>query len=426
MTSIVGIGSIPESWPVQRAKWLMNRERRSINSSDRVVTAFRDGTVTLRANRRLSGFTEALQEIGYQGIRKGDLVVHSMDGFAGAIGISDSNGKASPVVHAYTPTSQADLRYYAYLIRQMALNGHITSLAKGIRERSTAFDSAMLANLVLPVPPLTEQRRIADFLDAETRRIDKLLQARWRQKSLLVEHTNQRISELATGVAKYKNIYNTGSPWIPNLPEGWKLLPLKRRWTVIDCKHRTPTYLDHGIPVISPGDIKPGRLDLSRAHRFVSESDYRDLADDLRRPRKGDIVYSRNASVGIAAYVDTAARFTMGQDVCRITSVDQDQLFLSFVLNVVVQGEIESLQIGSTFTRINIATLLGLGIPCPPPSEQRNIALQMDEVSHRGDDLQRKLDRQLEVLAERRQALITAAVTGQFDVSTASGRGVTE
>ncbi|MCX9076370.1 MAG: hypothetical protein OIN84_00190, partial [Candidatus Methanoperedens sp.] len=58
--------------------------------SDETVTCFRDGVVTLRKNRRLEGFTESLKEIGYQGVRKGDLVIHAMDAFAGAVGVSDS------------------------------------------------------------------------------------------------------------------------------------------------------------------------------------------------------------------------------------------------------------------------------------------------------------------------------------------------
>ena len=64
---------------------------------DGVVTCFRDGVVTLRKNRRLSGFTEAIFEFGYQGVQKGDLVIHAMDAFAGAIGVSDSDGKSTPV-----------------------------------------------------------------------------------------------------------------------------------------------------------------------------------------------------------------------------------------------------------------------------------------------------------------------------------------
>src|SRR4051794_30666665 len=145
MTSPTGFGTLPSHWRTERAKWLLTRQERRPRVDDGVVTAFRDGQVTLRANRRLAGFTEAVQEIGYQGIRRGDLVVHAMDGFAGAIGVSDSDGKASPVVHAYTTSKDVDARFVAYTLRSLAACGFIETLAKGIRQRSTAFDAATLA-----------------------------------------------------------------------------------------------------------------------------------------------------------------------------------------------------------------------------------------------------------------------------------------
>ncbi|TLF80954.1 restriction endonuclease subunit S [Nocardia cyriacigeorgica] len=281
-----------------------------------------------------------------------------------------------------------------------------------------------VAALRFPVVELEEQRRIADFLDAETSRIDRLLALRIRQRDLAEERILGVIRYLAIGGRAATE--PSGNTWIPEIPANWQVLSLKRRWRIIDCKHRTPNYVPSGYPVVSPGDISEGRLDLSRCHRFVDLEDYEDLADDLRRARRGDIVYSRNASVGTASYVDTEAPFTMGQDVCRITSDEQDQLYLTYVLNVVVKPQLNSLQVGSTFTRVNIGTLLDLAVPCPPPQVQRSIAREMDSVTNNGDLLKSALDRQMALLAERRQALITAAVTGQFDVTTASGRNTTQ
>src|SRR6266516_4686807 len=110
---------------------------RPVNESDEVVTCFRDGVVTLRKNRRVRGFTEALKEIGYQGVSRGDLVIHAMDAFAGAVGVSNADGKGSPVYSVCEPTSDANAYYYAFVVREMARSQWILALAKGIRERST-------------------------------------------------------------------------------------------------------------------------------------------------------------------------------------------------------------------------------------------------------------------------------------------------
>ena len=88
-------GQIPENWRINKGKYFMWVLERPVKDDDGVITCFRDGEVTLRSKRREDGFTIATVEAGYQGIEPGDLVVHGMDGFAGAIGISDSRGKGT-------------------------------------------------------------------------------------------------------------------------------------------------------------------------------------------------------------------------------------------------------------------------------------------------------------------------------------------
>ena len=97
-------GKIPAHWGKKRAKFLFRQMSLPVREGDGVVTAFRDGQVTLRENRRTEGYTFAILELGYQGIRQGHLVLHSMDAFAGAIGISESDGKCSPEYIVWTPS----------------------------------------------------------------------------------------------------------------------------------------------------------------------------------------------------------------------------------------------------------------------------------------------------------------------------------
>ena len=146
------LGEVPDHWESRRLKFLFSLQKRPVVDGDGIVTCFRDGAVTLRSNRRTDGFTNAEKEIGYQGIRKGDLVIHAMDAFAGAIGVSDSDGKSSPVYSACTPNEGVSAYYYARLLRHMALAGFVSSLAKGIRERSTDFRWSDASEIYLPFP----------------------------------------------------------------------------------------------------------------------------------------------------------------------------------------------------------------------------------------------------------------------------------
>lgn len=138
-SGIPWIGEVPEHWLQLRGKNIFTRMARVVEADDDVITCFRDGQVTLRKNRRTDGFTESFKEIGYQGIKPGDLVIHQMDAFAGAIGVSDSKGKGTPVYICLQPKGEQSNFYYAYLLREMARTGYIKSLYRGIRERSSDF-----------------------------------------------------------------------------------------------------------------------------------------------------------------------------------------------------------------------------------------------------------------------------------------------
>lgn len=160
------LGEVPGHWRIVRAKWLFQKMERPVRSHDGVVTCFRDGVVTLRKNRRVSGFTESLKEIGYQGVRRGDLVIHAMDAFAGATGVSDSDGKSTPVYAVCSPTTRdSNPYYYAYCVREMARSQWIVALSRGVRERSTDFRFAAFAEQYVPLPPRKEQLAIVRFLD---------------------------------------------------------------------------------------------------------------------------------------------------------------------------------------------------------------------------------------------------------------------
>lgn len=193
--------NIPEHWILKRAKFIFHKIQRPVSKSAGIVTAFRDGQVTLREKRRTDGFTFAIKEIGYQGVLKGDLVIHAMDGFAGAIGVSDSEGKCSPVCSVCIPCEKTMTYtyYYGYLIRQLAVSNFIQSLSKGIRERSTEFRFNEFSELTIPIPTYEEQMRIFKHIKKEEIKIDALLQKQLQQIDLLKERRTALISAAVTG-----------------------------------------------------------------------------------------------------------------------------------------------------------------------------------------------------------------------------------
>lgn len=178
---------LPAHWKMKRAKYLFRQSRLPVKPKCEVVTAYRDGQVTLRSNRRLDGYTFAILEQGYQGVMPGQLVINSMDAFAGAIGVSDSEGKCSPeyVVCDAINGDEISPSFAALVLRQMALSGYIEVICSAVRQRALRIRYNDFSPLFLPVPPMEEQMAI-----------EKLVSDIRKHHDQMVLHLRQEISEL--------------------------------------------------------------------------------------------------------------------------------------------------------------------------------------------------------------------------------------
>ncbi|MGN1153284.1 MAG: restriction endonuclease subunit S [Candidatus Gastranaerophilaceae bacterium] len=191
------IGKIPTSWEIKKGKYCLEYIEKPTKEDDEVITCFRDGEVTLRKNRREDGFTISEKEIGYQGIDVGDLIVHGMDGFAGAIGISDSRGKASPVLNVLG-TNQ-NKQYIMYYLRSMAYNGVFIALATGIRVRTCDTNWGKLKELPYPLPSLKEQEEIVAYINNVLNQTNNIIADKQQQLEILEEYKKTLIYEYVTG-----------------------------------------------------------------------------------------------------------------------------------------------------------------------------------------------------------------------------------
>jgi len=414
------LGVVPEHWNAKRAKYLFQRKQRPVRDEDEIVTAFRDGEVTLRKNRREDGFTVALKETGYQGVRKNDLVIHAMDAFAGAVGVSDSDGKCSPVYSCCEAKVGVLSGFYGYLVRTMSVTGFIESLAKGIRERSTDFRWADFSALELPLPTFEEQRKIVAYLDRETARVDALIEKKQRQIELLKEKRQAIITQAVTkGLDPDVPMKDSGVEWLGEVPEHWTTTKLKYETSaIVDCLHSTPNYTDDGdFPAIRTADISPGILDLSGARR-VSQQEFKQRIVRLP-PREGDVIYSREGErYGMAALVPDNIELCLGQRVMMFRAAQTcDGRYLMWLLNsTMIYWQAQQDVFGATSPHVNVSTIKNFTFPLPSISEQLEIGEFIDSRLAEIDSISMKTAQSIDLLKERRSALITAAVTGQIDV----------
>ena len=412
--NIPWIKQIPSHWMTKRAKFLYKKEQRPVREEDSVVTCFRDGVVTLRKNRRTTGFTEAISEFGYQGIRKGDLVIHVMDAFAGAIGVSDSDGKGTPVYNVCTAYGDSNNYYYAYALREMARAGFIQSLYRGIRERSSDFRFDVFERQYLPVPPREEQDQIVRYLDWQVSKINRLIAAK-REKIALFEElkTHQTTDAVLHGVKQYKKYIETQE--FGRIPAHWQIYQNKRlfRERVEHSKMGAETLLS----VSKHYGVKPS-ADLTEDEQFATIKPALSLAG-YKVVHKNDLVMNimraRNGSYGISAYNGIVSPAYCIYYVTKNCNVKYLHYFLR-TPHVKSLFETYSSGIAEHRRRLYPEDFLRLASVLPPIEDQNEIVEYIEQSLVKYDEVIANLKRQIACLQDMKTRLISDVVTGQIDV----------
>ena len=391
---------LPTGWQTERAKRLFTKMQRPVRPEDEVVTCFRDGMVTLRKNRRLRGFTEATAESGYQGIRKGDLVIHGMDAFAGAIGVSDSDGKGTPVYNVCQPRAGVIARYYAHTVREMSRAQWILALAKGIRERSTDFRYEMFGNQFVPLPPPDEQAAIVRFLDHANRKIDGFIRAKRKLIGLLNEQ-KQAIIETA--------ISEVFSDNCRTMPVRAVLRPVKR----LGFPNKTLLSLFRDFGVI-PKD--------SRENKNV---DVRDLAlCQLVNP--GDVVMNKmkawQGSIAVSGLEGIVSPDYMVLEF-QIEPIVKD--FFHYALRspgMVANYRKQAYGVRPGQWRLMYPDFCRLRLPVPTVSEQQVIVNHIRSATEGINTAITRTEREITLMQEYRTRLTADIVTGKLDVREAAAK----
>ena len=304
-------------------------------------------------------------------------------------------------------------RFFFYACKSAQRNLQQTTVGMGVPH----VNGNSLGQMLFIIPSSAEQDRIAACLDEQTAKIDRLMEMRRRQMELLKEQRAALIQQAVTrGLNPSAPMKDSGIPWLGEIPAHWHCAPLRRFWTVMDCKHLTVPFLDEGYPLASVSEVQSFELDLSQAKR-TSEDFWKILIEGGRQPQIGDLIYCRNTSVGAAAYVSSDEPIAMGQDVCLIRSQHQNNRYLNYVLRSGFMGDqLNTIIVGATFKRINVADIKALIVLCPPKSEQDEIVNFIEAQNTKIDSTITAYTRQLTLLAEYRAALIHECVTGQREV----------
>lgn len=405
------IGQIPSTWRINKGKYFISLLNKPARETDEIITCFRDGEVTLRSNRREDGFTVSLTETGYQGIDVGDLIVHGMDGFAGAIGISDSRGKATPVLNVLNTTECK--KYIMYLMRSMAYCGLFLSLSTGIRVRTCDTNWKKLREIDYLLPDLLEQQNIANFLDAKCAEIDALAADIQTQIDTLEQYKRSVITEAITkGLNPDVEMACHQISWIEQMPAHWEIIPSK--------------YLFHNSDKRKcEGDQQ---LTASQKHGIITQQEYMEREnskivfanqglENWKHVEPYDFVISLRSFQGGLEMSETTGCITWHYVVLKankpICPRFYKWLFKSSAYINALQGTCNFIRDGQDLRFSNFAQ-----VPLyePPLSEQEDIASYLDMKCSQIDSISDQKKEQLTVLEAYKKSLIYEYVTGKKEV----------
>lgn len=202
-SEIYWLESVPKGWQTTRLKHILKKQERPIPSNAELLICSNSGEVKKRGESKM-GLVAESNDI-YQGVKKGDLLIHGMDTWHGAIAVSDYDGMCTPVVHVCTSTES--VRFIAYYLKMMAYTKVFKAISNGVRQNTSDFRSWDKAGaLYIALPSIEEQELISDTIDVAVANIDNSISVIYRSIEALKEYRTRLISDVVTGQVDVRGV----------------------------------------------------------------------------------------------------------------------------------------------------------------------------------------------------------------------------
>ncbi|MFZ4780460.1 MAG: restriction endonuclease subunit S, partial [Terrimicrobiaceae bacterium] len=416
------LGDVPEHWEVRKIRWLFEIKKRIAGDLGFDVFSITQQGIRVKDLESNDGQI-SMDYSKYQLVEVGDFAMNHMDLLTGGVDIAAARGVTSPDYRVVTIRDQSTShdRFFLYLFQMCYRNKIFYGFGQGSSQLGRwRLPTEQFIDFVFPLPSLAEQTAIAEFIDRETAKIDVLVAEQQRLMELLKEKRQAVISHAVTkGLNPRVPMKPSGIEWLGDVPAHWAVRRVKSVSTFITSGPRgwSERVGEVGPIFVQSGDLNDSlQVEFSTAKRVQVEQD----AEAVRtRLCDGDIVVcitgAKTGNVAVCAAVPEPAY--VNQHLCLIRPSRE---ILSVFLGVGLKS-----RVGQTYFELSQYGLKhGLSLDdvkeapvlLPPMAEQKEIAEFVGIESAKFDALTAEAQRAIDLLQERRTALISAAVTGQIDV----------
>ncbi|MCW1864079.1 restriction endonuclease subunit S [Campylobacter jejuni] len=295
-SGIEWLGKIPEHWEIKPLKAVFNQrnEQNTNLKLHTILSLIKDiGVVPYEEKGNIGNKSkEDLQS--YKIARINDLVLNKMNAVIGSLGVSAYNGLVSPIYLVFYINSPKYLMsYYSYLFQIKNVQKFLKIYAYGIMEIRESIDYLDFKKMSLPVPPLKEQKQIANFLDEKCEQIANFIEEKEKLISLLKEQKQAMINETITkGLDNNVNFKDSGIEWLGEIPEHWEIRKLKYLGNFQNGISINSEAFGAGYPFVSYGDVY-NNISIPYSIKGLINSTIIDRK--IYSVKKGDIFFTRTS-----------------------------------------------------------------------------------------------------------------------------------
>lgn len=366
----------------------------------------------------------------YQIVEPGDIVMRltdlQNDKRSIRQGLVRERGIITSAYDALEVPDDDDPRFWAYALLALDLAKYYYSLGGGVRQSIKFSD---FPNDWIARPSGDHQNAIADFLDRETALIDQLIEKKQRQCNLIAHKLEaSRDSLVCHGLAPSAPKKQSGVEWFGDVPAHWIVCRFNRLIdSKVDYRGRTPQKVDEGIFLVTARNIRDGKIDYDRSQEYTTTEDW-DLLSARGAPSIGDVIFTTEAPLGQIAQVDRTD-VAFAQRIIKFrakSSLVSNDYLAELMMTTSFQRSLQLFSSGSTASGIKSERLAHLFGLAPPAQEQAEIVKVVRSLAEESKTVSESVLASVELLREFRSALITAAVTGQIDVTTWGKQGQTD
>ena len=413
-SGIAWVGEVPSHWHIDRLK-----------HHARLVTDKAAGRMFPVALENIEGWSGRFVET--EGVFQGegvafeaaDILFGKLRPYLAKVYLTDRAGEAVGDFHVLRCDREVVPRYAQYQLLQREFIDTVDGSTFGSRMPRASWE--FLGAMPFVLPTHDEQSAIAAFLDRETAKIDTLIAEQEKLIALLKEKSQALISHAVTkGLDPNAPMKDSGIEWLGQVPAHWTMRRLKHisPFITVGIVVNPSNYVtDEGLPFIYGGDVSEGAIAVESARRISEEDSERNAKTRLNA---GDVLTVRVGAPGVTAVVGPECEGGNCASVMLVRRGDFDSDWLCYAMNSrMVRFQVEVVQYGAAQEQFNISHAVNFWVATPPRSEQSRIVKVLSSKLSDTGGLIREATRTIELLKERRSALISTAVTGKIDVRSA-------